>query len=405
MVYFKKAGYTHMKNPLLKEKMEQAVSILKEKDIDLWVTFVRESNTIKDPALDLILGTSVTWQSAFVITSSGKTHAIVGSLDVANIKSVELYDSVEGYVDSIREPLSRLIKSCNPRKMAINTSKNDVMSDGLTYGMYELLMSYIPEYKEKCVSSEEVIPALRGRKSPAEASLIEEAITHTEEIFSVLSRSLRAGVTEKEVAAVILKETAARNLVSAWDPGYCPSVFTGPDSAGAHAGPTDRVIERGHVLNIDFGVKYEGYCSDLQRTWYFLKEGEERAPHEVQKAFDTVREAIQKASKTIKPGIEGYLVDEVARSHITSRGYEEFPHGLGHQVGRSTHDGAGLLCPRWERYGTLPYLKVEKGQVYTLEPRITIPGYGVATMEEIVIVTAEGCRFLSIPQEELYLIP
>jgi len=68
------------------------------------------------------------------------------------------------------------------------------------------------------------------------------------------------------------------------------------------------------------------------------------------------------------------------------------------------HDGAGLLCPEWDRYGNLPYLKIEEGQVYTIEPRISIPGYGVATMEEIIVVTPNGGKFLSHPQKEIFLI-
>lgn len=393
-----------MKNLLLEEKIRQAISILKEKGIDLWLTFVRESQTIHDPALDLILGTSVTWQSAFMITVQGETRAIVGSLDTANVKSTELYETVEGYLDSIREPLAAFIGKCNPGAIAINTSRDDIMSDGLTHGMYELLLGYLPEHRDRFTSSQEIMAALRGRKSAGEITLLIEAIEFTEEIFAALNKALKPGLTEKEVADFVKKETSARKLIPAWDPGYCPSVFTGPSSAGAHAGPTDRVIEKGHVLNIDFGVTHQGYCSDLQRTWYFLKDGEDRAPEEVQKAFNTVREAIKKAAEFIRPGMEGYRVDEVARSHITAQGYEEFPHGLGHQVGRSTHDGAGLLCPRWERYGNLPYLKIEQGQVYTLEPRITVAGYGVATIEEIIVVTGDGCRFLSLPQEQLYLV-
>jgi len=73
-------------------------------------------------------------------------------------------------------------------------------------------------------------------------------------------------------------------------------------------------------------------------------------------------------------------------------------------VGRSAHDGAGLLCPRWERYGQLPYLKLEAGQVYTLEPRVHIAGHGVATVEEIAVVTPEGGRFLSSFQREIWII-
>ena len=68
------------------------------------------------------------------------------------------------------------------------------------------------------------------------------------------------------------------------------------------------------------------------------------------------------------------------------------------------HDGGALLGPRWERYGNIPYIPVEKGNVFTIEPRLTIPGYGIATMEEIVWVTDDGCTFLSEPQTEIYLI-
>jgi Xaa-Pro aminopeptidase len=74
-------------------------------------------------------------------------------------------------------------------------------------------------------------------------------------------------------------------------------------------------------------------------------------------------------------------------------------------VGRKAHDGSGILCPRWDRYKNLPYLKVETGQVYTLEPRLTVENHGVATVEEIVVITDDGCTFLSEPQKELIVIP
>ena len=82
----------------------------------------------------------------------------------------------------------------------------------------------------------------------------------------------------------------------------------------------------------------------------------------------------------------------------------EYPHALGHQVGRAAHDGGVGLLPRWERYGRLPYGKIEAGQVFTIEPRLPIEGYGVATIEEIVWVTEEGAKFLSKPQRTLTLV-
>lgn len=69
----------------------------------------------------------------------------------------------------------------------------------------------------------------------------------------------------------------------AWEPLVCPAVFTGPETAGAHYAPTDRKIEPGHVLNMDFGVRYEGYCSDMQRTFYILEPGQQEAPTEVKR--------------------------------------------------------------------------------------------------------------------------
>jgi Xaa-Pro aminopeptidase len=155
---------------------------------------------------------------------------------------------------------------------------------------------------------------------------------------------------------------------------------------------------------MDFGINYKGYCSDLQRTWYVLKEGETEAPAEVMKGFNVIKESIQLAAKEIKPGKEGWEIDNVARSYIVEHGYEEYPHGLGHQVGRAAHDGGALLGPKWERYGNLPYLKLEKDNVFTIEPRLTIKGYGIATIEEEVVITEDGCEFLSPPQKEIYLI-
>lgn len=391
---------------MLKEKIAQAPSILKEKGVDLWLTFVRENSTINDPALDLIFGSKCTWQSAFIITSTGDTLAIVGSLDEANVKSTGLYKEVIGYVASIKEELLKVLNKYNPKKIAINTSKSDVMSDGLTHGMYELLMEYLKDtdFIKRFISSEQIISALRGRKSQTEQKLIASAVKLTEDIFERVNKFIKVGLTEKEIADFILEEVRKEKVETAWDSSYCPSVFTGPESAGAHAGPTDRKIEPGHVLNIDFGVKKDGYCSDLQRTWYFLKNGEKTAPREVKDAFNTIRDAIQISAKAILPGLQGYKIDAIARNYITGKGYVEYPHALGHQVGKSTHDGAGILCPEWERYRDLPYLEIEAGQVYTLEPRVTLKDHGVVTMEEIIVVTKDGSKFLSHPQKELHLV-
>ncbi len=391
---------------LIKEKIDQAVKILIEKDVDMWLTFVRESSTTKDPILEMIAGINFTWQSALIINKDGDTTAIVGSIETDNLKSLDLYKNIVGYVQSIREPLSEYLKKKNPQKIAINYSQNSVLADGLTHGMFLILKDYLKEseFEERLISSEEIISSLRGRKSPAELSIMRDAVKETLRIFDEVGNYIRPGASEVEIADFIKALVKVDGYELAWDEDHCPAVFTGPDTQGAHSGPTERKVEKGHLVNIDFGIKYNGYCSDLQRTWYVLKDGEDKAPVDVEIGFSVIRDAIQKVADSLKPGVQGCEMDDIARNFIVKSGYEDFPHGLGHQVGRNVHDGGAGLLPRWERYGNSPFMKVEESQVYTIEPRLKVDGYGTATLEEEVFVTKEGCEFLSKPQKELILI-
>jgi Xaa-Pro aminopeptidase len=394
-----------MNLPLTAEKILQAQSLLRESGVDCWLTFARETQTLPDPALDLILGAHCVWPSAFIVPAEGKPVAIVGSLDVRNIGDHAPFE-VTGYVDSIREPLRAALERSDPKRIALNYSSADVMADGLTYGMHRLLLEILDgtPFPGRFESSEPVLAKLRSRKSPVEIEAVRSAVDETLKIFGELTGFLRPGLSEKDVADFILDRTAARGLETAWEADQCPAVFTGPESAGAHASPTRRFIEPGHLMNIDFGVRKNGYVSDLQRTWYFLRPGEPAPPDEVQRGFSVLLESIRKAAEVLRPGITGWEVDAAARTHITGAGYAEYPHALGHQVGRKAHDGGGLLAPRWDRYKHLPFAEIEKDQVYTLEPRLTVEARGVATVEEIVVVTDAGCRYLSAPQKELYLV-
>lgn len=390
---------------LSKEKIEQAIGILQEKGIDLWLTFVRETELIVDPVLPYILGAGCTWQSAFIITSKGRKIAIVGSLDREKISRTGLYSEIIPYLGSIKDPLLKVIEEEKPEKIALNFSKDSPASDGLTHGMFLKLMEYLEgtQWKDRIVSAEDIVSALRGRKTPEEIKRIKEAIRITEKIFKKVSNFIKPGLNEKEIANFMKEEVKKEGVELAWEEETDPAVFTGPQEVGAHSGPTDKRVERGHVINIDFGVKYRGYVSDLQRVWYVLKEGNE-IPEKVKNAFNTIKEAIRLAKDSLKPGVKGWEVDSIAREFIKSKGYEEYPHALGHPVGRSVHDGGTLLAPRWERYGEIPFKEVEEGNVFTLEPRINLPDYGVVSIEEIVVVEKDGSRFLSTPQEEIFLI-
>jgi Xaa-Pro aminopeptidase len=97
-------------------------------------------------------------------------------------------------------------------------------------------------------------------------------------------------------------------------------------------------------------------------------------------------------------------MDAIARNYIIENGYPEYAHGLGHQVGKTVHDGVAGLFPSWERYGNAPFMELEENQVFTIEPRLPVEGYGVSTLEEEVYLTKEGCEFISTPQLGLILI-
>jgi Xaa-Pro aminopeptidase len=391
---------------LIREKVQQAVGILDEYETDCWITFVRESGMMRDPMMDYLCPADMTWHSAFIITRGGENHAIVGQMEKRTIDEMEVYDHVSGYVEGIKEDLLGTLKALDPATIAVNYSVNSEVCDGLTHGMYLTLRDMLAEigFDQRLVSSEKIASSVKARKTATEVDRMKRAISHTLDIFSMVKEFIQPGRTEKEIAAFMSAEARARGLVTGWDPTHCPAVFTGPDTAGAHYQPTDRKVERGHVLNMDFGLKVEDYTSDLQRTFYILEEGETEAPAEVLRGFETIVTAIEKARQALKPGVQGVSIDKIARDHIVAAGYEEFPHGLGHQVGRFAHDGTALLGPAWEKYATKPFEPVEEGMVFTIEPRLTVPGRGVVTVEEMVYVTADGADYMSENQKELILV-
>ncbi len=388
---------------LHQEKLDQLPGLLREVGLDCWLVWVRETVQAPDPVLHLILGAELVWPSALLFTADGQRIAIVGSFDAAVIPDV-LYTRVVPYTEGIAQHLRAQLDMINPRSIGINESRNDVAADGLTAGMKAVLADILAptSHADKLESAERLVGHLRGRKSPTEQTRIREAVRITEQILAELDSYLAVGQTEVEIQEHVHRRMAELGVGFAWQAAGNPAVDAGPNKPFGHGSPLANRTKAGHLLHIDFGVQTAGYSADIQRMYFFGSPDE--VPEEVAHAFDTVRDAIARAAEILRPGVRGQDVDEAARAYVVDRGYPPFAHALGHQVGRFAHDGGTLLGPPWERYGDSPRGVVEPGNVFTLELYVPTENYGQVSLEEDVLVTADGCAFLSKPQRALRCI-
>ncbi|MBX3085124.1 MAG: aminopeptidase P family protein [Anaerolineae bacterium] len=388
-----------------REKIAQAVEILKEKNVDAWLTFVRETSHNADPALGLIVGQDVTWHSAFIITKTGRRVAIVGRYDADNLRLMGGYDTVIGYDKSIQPDLLKVLGELGVKQIAVNYSESDSAADGLSHGMYLTLQRYFEGTPYEMISAEKILNSIRGRKSAGEIARIRAAVKLTEEVIEQIGDFLKPGLSEVQIYDYVHGLFKANGVVPSWEPKYCPIVNCGPDSAMGHAGANEKLFATaGQVVHVDLGVKLNDYISDMQRMWYIQPRGETSIPEPVQKAFDAVRKAILAAAAVLKPGVQGYVVDDAARNSIVASGYPEYQHAVGHHIGRTVHDGATLLGPRWERYGKASEGIVEAGNIFTLELGVHVPGYGIVSLEEDVLVTNDGLDWVGAPQTELMVV-
>lgn len=381
---------------LIKDKIAQAHAALKREQIDVWLVFLQETSVYREPILDYLIGQEVTWQSAFLYTSAGESVAVVGNFDVDSFVARGCFDRVVGYTKSVAPPLSNELRRLRPKRLALNYAADDPGADGLTHGLYLVLKDILNEaqIKEGIVSSQALVRSVRGCKTREELSRLEGAVRRSETAFDALVSEGLIGKSEKQIAARIAELAERADCVLSFD----SIVNAGTKSPVGHTHPTEAKFEAGDLLHVDFGFRYQGYCADLQRCVFALKPGQTEPPSEVTRAFAAVADCIQDAYDRLKPGVIGSDIDRVARAFITSRGYPEYQHALGHQLGRAVHDGGALLGPEWPRYGNAPRWPVEAGQVFTLELEAEVPGIGYASLEEDVVVTPEGSRWLSRPQ-------
>jgi Xaa-Pro aminopeptidase len=232
----------------------------------------------------------------------------------------------------------------------------------------------------------DLVETLRERKDAAEVALIEQAATVATSALERVLSAVGAGMTEFEVAGAL--EKALRDEGSEGFP-FPSIVASGPRSALPHARSSDRRVNRGDFLLLDFGAEARGYCADVTRTVVVgSASDEQRALYEV------VRIANERAVAAVRPGMSGREADAVARGYIERCGYGDlFGHSLGHGLGLEVHE-----APRLARTadGALP-----EGAVVTIEPGVYRPGWGGVRIEDDVHLGPEGTRVLTLFTREL----
>ena len=380
---------------------------LTEHNFDLWLVFTREA--ARDPIAADIAGGDVVARSAllFARTPDGfRKVAIVASYDVAPIKESGIYDEVISYRDEgIKPQLEKRIAELNPKRIGVDVSRDVPNADGLTVGMRQYLEEILgAEVAARFASAEPIIVSFRGRRLPEEVAVLREAAVYTDKIMreALSSQVITPGkTTENDVANYLRRRTAEFGATVPFI-----SVVVGP--VRGHGGPSERVIQPGDLVRIDFGITHRGYSTDVQRTAYVLRPGETAPPPEIQKMWDTCRAATDAAIAAMRPGVTGNSVDTVARKVLTDAGYQGYPHAAGHAIGFDVHDVGPLLGPEWpERYGSTVFLKLEKDQTFAVEPILYADYQGEEInigLEEDVVVTADGVERLHPRQNELLLI-
>lgn len=267
--------------------------------------------------------------------------------------------------------------------------------ENMTVQTYHTILALLKKYElseVKFVPVHKRLEGLRQVKTPEEIRDIEKAEQIGDKAFEKIVEKIREirqsgkSLTEKQVAAWIefyMKELGAENT------SFDTIAASGIHSSMPHAIPTDKVLEEGDFLTMDFGCRVNGYCSDMTRTIVYG-----RATEKQKEIYEIVRKAQEAAIDAVRPGMKGCEVDAVAREMIREAGYGEcFGHSLGHSVGLMIHE-TPCFAPRDERV-------IEPGMVITVEPGIYVEGFGGVRIEDVVVITEDGCRNITDSPKEL----
>lgn len=262
-----------------------------------------------------------------------------------------------------------------------------IEEDYMTWAEYRKMREAFLEYT--LADASDILREMREIKDNFEVDIIRQAVRITDETFDSILNKIRIGTSEEEIA-FDLEYSLRKKGASGRSFDYI--VASGKRSALPHGVATEKVIRKGELIILDFGAKYQWYCSDLTRTVFV---GEPDDKHK--EIYHLVQEAQQATLDIMKPGMSGKEVDAIAREIISGQGYGQyFGHGLGHSVGLEIHESP--------RLNTIENKILEPGMVITVEPGIYIPGWGGVRIEDMVLVTKNGVEVLTHAPKQFIII-
>lgn len=250
-------------------------------------------------------------------------------------------------------------------------------------------MAYEKKLEAKLTPMTEQINSFRAVKEEWELERMRKAQAITDAAFAEVLPRIKAGMTEKELCAELiycLMKNGGEGL------SFEPIVVSGPNTSLPHGVPSDRKLQEGDFITMDFGVIYQGYCSDMTRTVALGY-----ATEEMKQVYETVLQAQLAGIAASKAGVTGQQIDAAARQVITDAGYGAyFGHGYGHSLGMEVHESPNC-SPKGER-------KMEENMVSSAEPGIYLPGKFGVRIEDVVVFTKEGCEILTASPKKLTII-
>lgn len=264
--------------------------------------------------------------------------------------------------------------------------------EGRRIRFLELDLMARTEHGPRVFDAIEVFAELRMRKDGTELGHMRRAVSIAEAAIGAALPRLQPGVTEKEFAAELTVQLLRAGSASALP--FTPIVASGPNGANPHGFPTDRVLEPGDVVTVDWGAAYEHYFSDITRN--FALAGAEVDP-EIARAHEAVRRANRAGREAARPGACGQDVDRATRAVIEEAGLGEyFIHRTGHGLGLEGHEHPDMN--EGEQTPLAP------GMTFTVEPGVYIPEVGGVRVEDDVVVTADGAESLTTLSRELVAV-